>query len=123
MTPEQVALVEATLQEVRPRLDEVAAGFYERLVAADPDVAALFTGDPVLQRSKFTSELDTICRAIRDHAAFLKNSKRYAKAFAYPKNPNQFAAEIHKAGYATDPGYTTKLVNLMKQYDLYRYDV
>lgn len=65
----------------------------------------------------------TATDSFRDHAAFLRNLKRYAKAFDYPKNPNQFAAEIHKAGYATDPNYTTKLVSLMKQYDLYRYDV
>jgi nitric oxide dioxygenase len=79
VTPDQIALVEATLHEVRPRLDEVAADFYERLVAADPDIAALFTGDPALQRSKFTTELDTICRAIRDHTAFLAEVRRLGR--------------------------------------------
>jgi hypothetical protein len=59
--------------------------------------------------------------SFRDHAVFLKRT-RYANAFKYSTVPDKFAAEIHKAGYATDPKYTVKLVNLMKQYDLYRYD-
>jgi nitric oxide dioxygenase len=79
MTPDQIALVEATLHEVRPRLDDVAAEFYERLVTADPDVAALFTGDPALQRRKFTTELHTICRAIRDHTAFLAEVRQLGR--------------------------------------------
>jgi flagellar protein FlgJ len=60
--------------------------------------------------------------SFRDHALFLANSKRYKPAFAFSQNPDRFAAEIHKAGYATDPKYTEKLVKLMRQYDLYRYD-
>jgi flagellum-specific peptidoglycan hydrolase FlgJ len=58
-----------------------------------------------------------------DHGANLRNLARYANAFKYTANPNQFAEEIRKAGYATDPAYTTKLVALMVKYNLYRYDV
>jgi flagellar protein FlgJ len=64
----------------------------------------------------------TVTDSFRDHALFLANGKRYRNAFNFSTKPNQFAAEIHKAGYATDPNYTTKLVKLMAQYDLYRYD-
>jgi flagellum-specific peptidoglycan hydrolase FlgJ len=48
--------------------------------------------------------------------------KRYATAFHYSNNPNQFAREVHKAGYATDPNYTSLLTGIMTKYDLYRYD-
>jgi flagellar protein FlgJ len=61
--------------------------------------------------------------SFRDHGRQLATLSRYAPAFKYPRNPNQFAAEVHKAGYATDPAYTTKLVNLMTKYNLYRYDL
>jgi flagellar protein FlgJ len=61
--------------------------------------------------------------SFRDHGRQLATLPRYAAAFRYPKNPNQFAAEVHKAGYATDPAYTTKLVAIMTQHDLYRYDL
>jgi flagellar protein FlgJ len=58
-----------------------------------------------------------------DHGMALKNLSRYAAAFNYTSNPNQFVAEVHKGGYATDPLYTTKLVNLMTKYNLYQYDL
>ena len=35
---------------------------------------------------------------------------------------NAFAHAIHKAGYATDPLYASKLIDLMKTWDLYRFD-
>jgi hemoglobin-like flavoprotein len=46
MTPEQIGLVEASLDRVRPRPDAVASDFYARLFAAHPELAALFSGDP-----------------------------------------------------------------------------
>ena len=58
--------------------------------------------------------------SFRDHGRQLATLTRYTAAFNYPKNPNQFAAEVHKAGYATDPNYTTKLVGIMQKYDLYQ---
>lgn len=61
--------------------------------------------------------------SFRDHGRQLSTLSRYAGAFAYAKQPNQFAAEIHKAGYATDLAYTEKLVNLMGKYNLYQYDL
>jgi hypothetical protein len=66
----------------------------------------------------FASVLDSL----RDHGRTLSTTERYAPAFAYSTDPNRFAAAIHKAGYATDPGYTEKLTAIMAKYDLYRYD-
>jgi flagellar protein FlgJ len=61
-------------------------------------------------------------QSLRDHALTLSSKSRYAPAFAYSNAPNQFAAEVHRAGYATDPNYTTLLTGIMAKYDLYRYD-
>ena len=47
---------------------------------------------------------------------------RYRNAFRYSNDPNRFAVEIHKAGYATSPTYSQNLIKLMKAYDLYRFD-
>lgn len=62
-------------------------------------------------------------RSVLDHGHFLRDNNRYAPAFKYINNPDRFAFEIHKAGYATDPGYTSLLIALMRQYGLYRYDI
>jgi flagellar protein FlgJ len=57
-----------------------------------------------------------------DHGRFLTTNRRYRFAFAYSAAPDRFAAAIHKAGYATDPRYTQKLLHLMRTYNLYQYD-
>lgn len=71
MTPEQIELVEDTLRAVRSRLDEVTVEFYERLFAADPAVAELFTSDPAEQRAKLRDSLEEIVLSIRRHDEFL----------------------------------------------------
>ncbi len=63
--------------------------------------------------------------SIDDHAKLLQNS-RYAPALnAYKQNHNadQYAEGIHKAGYATSPVYANSLKSLMKQYNLYEWDI
>ena len=64
-------------------------------------------------------------QSISDHASLLQTS-RYASAlntYNQNKNANQYAYAIQKAGYATDPNYGKKLVNLMDKYNLYQWDV
>jgi hypothetical protein len=65
----------------------------------------------------------TVTDSFLDHATLLSTASRYATAMRYTSDPNRFAIEIHKAGYATSPTYSQQLINLMTQYNLYRYDV
>jgi flagellar protein FlgJ len=60
--------------------------------------------------------------SIVDHGNFLRVNSRYRNAFRYSRNPDQFVREIHKAGYATSPTYSTNLIGIMRRYALYRYD-
>jgi flagellum-specific peptidoglycan hydrolase FlgJ len=48
-----------------------------------------------------------------DHAKLLSTAPRYREAMKAKDNPYLFAAEIHAAGYATDPDYTKKLHKLI----------
>lgn len=54
--------------------------------------------------------------AFSDHAKLLSTHSRYAAAMKVCDNPYLFAAEIHKAGYATDPAYTTKLHSMLDMF-------
>jgi flagellar protein FlgJ len=65
----------------------------------------------------------SITDSFRDHGRFLTVNSRYRPAFGYTRNANQFAIEIHKAGYATSPAYATNLINLMVRYNLYQFDI
>ncbi|GIJ43250.1 hypothetical protein Val02_01360 [Virgisporangium aliadipatigenens] len=65
----------------------------------------------------------TVTNSFRDHGYLLATAPRYAPAFQYVKQPDLFVAEMHKAGYATDPLYTQKLTALMAKYNLYRFDL
>ena len=71
MTPDQIHTMETTLASLAPTLDDVAADFYGRMLAAAPETAELFTVDLAAQRRKFALELEAIVAAIRDHDAFV----------------------------------------------------
>jgi hypothetical protein len=60
--------------------------------------------------------------SMRDHGSFLRVNPRYKPAFAFSRQPDRFARELQRAGYATDPQYAAKLISLMKTFDLYRFD-
>lgn len=57
-----------------------------------------------------------------DHGNFLRKNSRYKEAFNHTGDAHRFAKEIHKAGYATDPGYSKKLSQIIKEYGLERFD-
>lgn len=54
-----------------------------------------------------------------DHADFFFKNKRYANALKVKNDPNRFAEEIAKAGYATDPNYAGTLQSLIKKIERY----
>lgn len=57
-----------------------------------------------------------------DHSDFLKRP-RYASLFTLnPTDYKSWAYELKKCGYATDPNYPVRLINLIETYSLYQYD-
>lgn len=69
--------------------------------------------------------------SINAHSQYLLTAKRkkglgglrYGEALLYTGDSDMFAHKIKEAGYATSPNYAEKLIGLMKQYDLYKYNV
>lgn len=65
----------------------------------------------------------TVEQSYRDHSDFLRYRDRYK--FLFDLNPTDYkgwAYGLKKAGYATDPAYPKKLINLIEEYELYKYD-
>lgn len=67
---------------------------------------------------------DHVIDSYEDHALFLKSRPRYA--FLFDLNPTDYkgwAYGLKKAGYATDPTYAIKLISIIENYDLHRFDL
>ena len=62
-------------------------------------------------------------QSYRDHSDFLRYRDRYKFLFDYRiTDYKAWAHGLKKAGYATDPSYPSKLINLIEEYDLHEYD-
>lgn len=62
--------------------------------------------------------------SFRDHSDFLRYRDRYKFLFNLePGDYKGWAHGLRKAGYATDPAYPQKLIKLIEEYELYRFDV
>jgi flagellum-specific peptidoglycan hydrolase FlgJ len=60
----------------------------------------------------------------RDHSLFLTSRSRYNLLFDLKiEDYKGWAKGLKKAGYATDPKYSNKLINLIERYSLDRFDI
>jgi flagellum-specific peptidoglycan hydrolase FlgJ len=85
------------------------------------DVWEVIGGRNIMQTQAFRA-YNSIAESFVDHGLFFVENGRYGAAMAARNDPKQFAREVNRAGYATDPAYASKLIGLMDRYDLYRYD-
>ena len=59
----------------------------------------------------------------RDHSLFLSNSTRYSALFNLPiRKYRLWARGLKKAGYATNPKYASLLIDIIRKYDLNKFD-
>lgn len=59
----------------------------------------------------------------RAHSDFLRDRSHYGSLFELdPTDYKGWAHGLKKAGYATDPRYADKLIKVIEDYQLYRYD-
>lgn len=66
---------------------------------------------------------ETVEESYRDHSEFLANGVRYRALFELSLTDYKgWARGLQKSGYATDWAYANKLIKLIEDYALYRYD-
>jgi LysM repeat protein len=69
---------------------------------------------------KYSSVIDSY----QDHSEFIKNRPRYASLFGLSRTDYEgWAHGLKKAGYATDDTYAYKLISLIDNYELHKYDI
>jgi flagellum-specific peptidoglycan hydrolase FlgJ len=62
-------------------------------------------------------------KSFKDHSLFLAERTRYQDLFKLKITDYKgWAKGLKKAGYATDRTYTQKLIKIVEDYDLYKYD-
>lgn len=62
-------------------------------------------------------------QSFSDHSDFLRYQDRYKSLFDLKMTDYEsWAKGLKKAGYATDPAYATKLIKVIEDYKLYRFD-
>jgi len=98
--------------------------------------SAGWTGSTVNYQTKefVNNKLITIKQAFRsyqtrtdgfkDRVKFLQINKRYSINGVFSsQTPEEQAKTFLKAGYATDPAYPQKLIDIMSKYNLKKYDI
>jgi flagellar protein FlgJ len=71
-------------------------------------------GQFVKETAAFRS-YDSYQDSFHDLVNLLQGNSRYQGALDAADNPEQFARELQKAGYATDPGYAKKIISIAQQ--------
>lgn len=56
----------------------------------------------------------SIEQGFEDYISLIKRDGRYQDALASAANPESYVRELHKAGYATDPEYSTKILSIYR---------
>ncbi|MNF68374.1 Peptidoglycan hydrolase FlgJ [compost metagenome] len=76
-------------------------------------------GKAVKEAASFRA-YDSYAHSFEDFVSFLQSNGRYEKALDATQNPEQFARELQKAGYATDPQYARKVSQIARQMSTYQ---
>ncbi len=87
-----------------------------------------WTGDKVYADDDAKGERFRKYKSVResfeDHSLFLVNRSRYSALFKLePTDYRGWAHGLKAAGYATDPNYARKLIKLIEDYDLHKFDI
>lgn len=66
---------------------------------------------------------DSVYESYLDHARFLSSRSRYSDLFELDVTDYKgWARGLKKSGYATDPNYSTRLIDLIEKHELHRFD-
>lgn len=67
--------------------------------------------NPIKMNASFR-KYPSVEQSFTDYVSLIKGSSRYQNAVANASNPEAYVHELHKAGYATDPNYGSKILSI-----------
>lgn len=79
-----------------------------------------FKGGKAVKEAASFRAYESFEHSFNDYVSFLQGNGRYEKALASTDKPEQFARELQKAGYATDPQYARKIAQIARQMQTYQ---
>lgn len=65
------------------------------------------------EKARFRS-YDSVAESLGDYVSFVKSRPRYQQALLHGGSDARYIQGLHKAGYATDPAYASKVMNIMR---------
>ena len=66
---------------------------------------------------------DNVYQSYEDHSKFLRNQRRYIRLFSLKQTDyHGWARGLKECGYATNPKYAKKLIDIIELYKLHEYD-
>ncbi|MFO8025430.1 flagellar assembly peptidoglycan hydrolase FlgJ [Thiohalophilus sp.] len=71
-------------------------------------------GLPVQERAPFRA-YSSLEESFNDYVQFLRSNPRYGEALQQSASPEQFIRSLQRAGYATDPEYADKILDIMQR--------
>ena len=72
---------------------------------------------PIKMNASFR-KYPSVEQSFNDYISLIKENERYQTALASTSNPELYVNELHKAGYATDPNYGTKILSIYRGEEL-----
>jgi len=129
--PASITIAQAILESGwgQSALARQANNFFGIKAAAHvaPDSYVQLPTEEIVLGRTVTEEADfakyaTAADGFKAHGLLLSQASRYAAAMAVRSNPAQFAAQLQKCGYSTNPGYAASLMQIVNDLDLTQYD-
>lgn len=79
-----------------------------------------YIADTPINMTESFRKYASVEQSFDDYVSLIKGSERYQNALANAGNPELYVNELHKAGYATDPKYGTKILSIYHGTDLHQ---
>lgn len=74
-------------------------------------------GVPRREKASFRA-YDSYEQSFQDYVSFVHENSRYRKAVARTEDPVAYFSELQQAGYATDPRYAEKILQILQREDI-----